>query len=72
MSTDGIARRIARLMAENPPPCETCGFDPGEPITGCRVEWSDAIEPDEPEYCATCGRADRIVVTWADDDKGGA
>ncbi len=72
MYVNGLARRIARLKTDNPSPCEECEVDPHAPIAGYKVEWSDADEPDEPEYCSSCGRADRIVVTWADDDKGGA
>ena len=69
MYTNGLARRIERLRAD-PPPCEECGVDPHAPVAGFEVEWSDAIEPDEPEHCEMCGRADRIVITWDFADKG--
>lgn len=71
MHTNGLARRIARLEAENPGACGACGFDPGAPITAYAVEWTDADDPDEPEYCEGCGRADCIVVRWAEEDGGG-
>ncbi len=59
MGTDGLARRIARLKAANPGPCETCGVDPVAKLAGYRVEWMDADKPDEPEYCEGCGGAKR-------------
>ena len=71
MKTGGISKRLERLEAENPGPCEECGVDPNEPITSYAVERTDADEPDEPEYCPAFGRADRIVVRWADEDGGG-
>ncbi len=71
MGTDGLARRIARLKDANPAPCGACRFDPGAPIAAYTVEWADSEGPDEPEYCAACGRADRIVVTWAEEVRWG-
>ena len=71
MTAEGISRRLARLEASHHPPCEACGFDPNAPITAYSVEWMYADEPDEPGNCEGCGRADRIVVTWGDEDGGG-
>ena len=73
MYANGLARRIARLVAAHPPPCEECGLGPNEPITDFAVEWADAAElDDEPEHCEACGRPTRLVVTWDFVDRGDA
>ncbi|PLS85032.1 MAG: hypothetical protein CYG60_14745 [Actinobacteria bacterium] len=69
MSADGIARRLARLEAANPPPCDECGHGPGVPIPGFVVEVAD--EPDAgTEFCPTCGERLVCVVTWGDGPEG--
>jgi hypothetical protein len=70
--------RIKRLEGSEGRPCSECGWD-GDPNSleytvgfGQRarmvpgIENSEEIPPEESEYCATCGRAIKIVLRWGD------
>ena len=74
----GLKNRIKRLEGSEGRPCPECGWD-GAPDSlkytvgfGQRarmvlgIENPEVMPPEESEYCATCGRAIKIVLRWGD------
>jgi hypothetical protein len=73
-----IDDRLRRLEQAYGDPCPECGWD-GAPESleytvgfGQRAQMVPGIEnpeevpPEESKYCAACGRAIKIVLTWGD------
>jgi hypothetical protein len=74
-----IGDRLRRLEQAYGKPCPECGYN-GDPDTlDWRVVWGtksgkppaydgpeDWLES-EPEWCATCGRPEVLVITWGDE-----
>ena len=64
-----IKNRLGRLEDRyGGPECPECGDD-GNPDGEVRynIIWPGPDdEPSKPEWCSTCGRQTRIVLTWDD------
>jgi hypothetical protein len=59
-----LERRIRQLEGGTGGKCPRCGFD-GD-WSKVRFQTEIAHDKGKPEWCVTCGRPTRIVLTWGD------
>jgi hypothetical protein len=69
---DNLRRRVAKLEARDPVPCEECGRPPDKTLpVGVEVYWDTGEEGEEkdlgPTHCHACGRTLIHEVTWKED-----
>jgi hypothetical protein len=63
--TTSLQTRVRRLEGGGANRCPACGFDGNWGKVKPRVE--PHATHDRNEYCGTCGRLTRVVVSWRDE-----